>query len=110
MEFKGEVIKVLKKVTGTSKTGAEWAKQEYVLKSDGQYPKHLCIEVFGEEKINQFNIQLGQVINAHLNVDSREWQERWFNQIQVWKVDLIEDVSGVKVHDQTPDSVGDLPF
>ena len=110
MEFKGKVIKVLKKVTGTSKKGAEWSKQEYVLESDGQYPKHLCVEVFGEEKINQFNIQLGQIINAHLNVDSSEWRERWFNQIQVWKVDLIEDVAGAKVQEQGPVSKDDLPF
>lgn len=87
MEFKGKVIAVLDKKSGTSKAGNEWAKQEYVIEEiEGQYPKKMCFEVFGEDKISQFNIKVGQVLGVNFNIDSREWQGRWFNQVQAWKI------------------------
>ena len=43
--------------------------------------------VFGEDKINQFNIQVGEELTVHFDIDAREWQGRWFNSIRAWKVD-----------------------
>ena len=109
MEFTGKIIAVLEKKSGVSKAGNEWAKQEYVIEeTSGQYPKKLCFEVFGEDKISQFNIQVGQTLKVDLNIDSREWQGRWFNQIQAWRVLSLDQQEPVGASEDS--KTEDLPF
>ena len=49
----------------------------------------MCFDVFGEDKINQFNIQIGEEITVSFDIDAREWQGRWFNSIRAWKVERV---------------------
>lgn len=86
MELAGKVIAVLEPRGGVSKTGNEWKVQEYVIETHDQYPKKMCFDVFGADKIAQFNIQAGEELNVFFDVDAREWNGRWFNSIRAWKV------------------------
>ena len=54
----------------------------------GQYPKHICFEVFGQDKLQQWNIQQGEFLTVKLNIDSHKSQKdgRWFNEIRAWDV------------------------
>ena len=61
MELAGKVIAVLEPRGGVSKTGNEWKVQEYVIETHDQYPKKMCFDVFGADKIAQFNIQAGMI-------------------------------------------------
>ena len=81
MELAGKVIAVLEPRGGVSKTGNEWKVQEYVIETHDQYPKKMCFDVFGADKIAQFNIQAGEELNVFL-MDAREWNGRWFNSIR----------------------------
>lgn len=87
MELSGKVIAVLEPKGGVSKTGNAWKVQEYVLETHDQYPRRMCFDVFGEDKINQFNIQVGEELTVSFDIDAREWQGRWFNSIRAWKVE-----------------------
>ncbi len=87
MELSGKVIAVLEPRGGVSKTGNPWKVQEYVIETHDQYPRKMCFDVFGEDKINQFNIQMGEEITVYFDVDAREWQGRWFNSIRAWKIE-----------------------
>ena len=89
MELSGKVIAVLEPRGGVSKIGNAWKVQEYVIETHDQYPRKMCFDVFGEDKINQFNIQLGEELNVSFDVDAREWQGRWFNSIRAWKVERV---------------------
>lgn len=89
MELAGKVIAVLEPRGGVSKTGNEWKVQEYVIETHDQYPKKMCFDVFGADKIAQFNIQIGEEISVSFDVDAREWNGRWFNSIRAWKVDRV---------------------
>ena len=82
MELSGKVIAVLEPRGGVSKTGNAWKVQEYVIETHDQYPRKMCFDVFGEDKINQFNIQVGEELTVHFDIDAREWQGRWFNSIR----------------------------
>ena len=87
MEFTGKIIAVMPPRTGTSKsTGNEWKVQEYVIESHDQYPKKMCFEVFGTDKIAQLNIQMGEELTVSFDIDARQWQDRWFNSVRVWAV------------------------
>ena len=122
MELSGKVIAVLEPRGGVSKTGNAWKVQEYVIETHDQYPRKMCFDVFGEDKINQFNIQVGEELTVHFDIDAREWQGRWFNSIRAWKVDRATMSAGgpVPSADAVPfppapdfgpgDEKDDLPF
>lgn len=83
------MIAVLEPKGGTSRNGNEWKVQEYVIETHDQYPRRMCFDVFGDDKIKQFNIQIGEELNVSFDIDAREWQGRWFNSIRAWKVERV---------------------
>ena len=86
MEFTGKIIAILSPRGGVSKTsGNEWKSQEYVIENHDQYPRKMCFDVFGAEKIEQFNIQMGEELTVSFDVDARQWNDRWFNSIRAWE-------------------------
>ena len=89
MELAGKVIAVLEPRGGVSKNGNEWKVQEYVIETHDQYPRRMCFDVFGADKIQQFNIQVGEELNVFFDIDAREWQGRWFNSIRAWKLERV---------------------
>ena len=89
MEFTGKIIAILPARSGVSKTGTEWKVQEYVIEDHGQYPRKMCFDIFGADKIEQFNIQMGEELTVSFDIDARQWQDRWFNSIRAWKVERV---------------------
>ena len=87
MEITGKIIAVLPERGGVSKTGNEWKTQEYVIETHEQYPKKVCFNVFGADKIAQFNIQAGDEMTVSFDINAREYQGRWYNDIRAWKVE-----------------------
>ncbi|MDH6357126.1 DUF3127 domain-containing protein [Parabacteroides sp. PF5-9] len=87
MEITGKIIAVLPEQGGVSKTGNEWKKQEYVLETQEQYPKKVCFQLFGADRIAQAAIQPGEMLTISFDIDSREYQGRWFTNINAWRVD-----------------------
>lgn len=87
-EIGGKIIAVLDKRNGISaSTNTPWSVQQYVIETHEQYPKKLCFDVFGEDKINQFNIQIGEELTVYFDINAREYQGRWYNSFRAWKVE-----------------------
>lgn len=84
-KISGRIIAVMQMKTGTSQKGT-WASQEYVLETHDSYPQKVCFEVFGTEKIQQFNIQMNDEVDIMYNFDAREFKGRWYNTIRAWSV------------------------
>jgi hypothetical protein len=89
MDFTGKIIAVLPAKGGIAKSGNEWKAQEYVIENHDQYPRKMCFEVFGADKIDQFNIKLGEEMTVSFDIDARQWQTRWYNSIRAWKVERV---------------------
>lgn len=93
MEITGKIIAVLPERSGVSaRSGAEWRMASYVLETMEQYPRKMNFEVFGSDRIQQFNIQLGETMIVSFDIDAREFTRQdgtttWFNSIRAWKVD-----------------------
>ena len=85
MEMTGVVIAILPERSGTSQRG-EWKSQSFVIETQEQYPKHLCFEVFGADRIAQFNINGGETITVQFDIDARQYLDRWFNSIKAWNI------------------------
>lgn len=91
MELQGKVIFISEPRQGVSKsTGNPWMTQDYVIETHEQYPKRMMFNVFGEDKIKQFNIQLGEELNVFFDINCREYQGKYFNDIRAWRVDRVD--------------------
>jgi len=87
MELTGKIIAVMAAQSGVSaRTGNSWMSQEYVIEVPGQYPRKCVFRLFGEDKIKQFNIQQGEDLTIHFDIDAHEYNGRWFNEIRAWNV------------------------
>lgn len=87
MELTGKIIAIMPPRSGVSaRTGNTWMTQEYVLEVPGQYPKRCLFNIFGEDRIKQFNIQNGEDLTIQFDIDAREYQGRWFNDIRAYNV------------------------
>ena len=87
MELAGRIIAILEAKSGTSsKTGNTWMMQEYVIEVPGQYPRHCAFTVFGEDRIKQLNIQMGEDLTVQFDIDAREYNGRWYNDFRAYNV------------------------
>lgn len=90
MQVKGKIIAEMPMKSGISKaSGKEWKSKEYVILLEGNddHPKRICFEVFGEDRLKEFWINVGDELTVHLDIDAREYNGRWYNTIRAWKVD-----------------------
>lgn len=87
MEFTGKIIAVMPVVLGQGRNG-EWKRQEYVIENHDQYPRKMCFNLWGD-KIDTFAIKEGEELTVNFDIDAREWNGRWFNDIRAWKVDRV---------------------
>lgn len=78
---------------GTSQNGTQWSSCEYTIEElNQQYPARAVISVYGSDKLQQFNIQLGEIITANIGLKAHQSKDgRWFNQLDCWKVERPND-------------------
>ena len=90
MELQGKVIAALPERSGVSARG-EWKSQEFVIEyQEGQYPRHLVFTVFGADRLQRFNIQIGQTVLVAFDIDAHEWNGRWFTDVRAFDVRLVD--------------------
>jgi hypothetical protein len=86
MEITGKIVYMLPLVTGQGKNG-EWRKQEFVIEvAEGQYPKKVCLSLWGE-KIDQASLVIGETAKVSFDLESREYNGRWFTEARAWRVE-----------------------
>ena len=85
MEIQGKIIVVLPERSGVSQRGNQWRSISYVLETQEQYPKKLVFDVTND-KIDQLNIQLGEILTVQFDINAREYNGRWFNSVNAWNV------------------------
>ena len=88
LKVTGTITKVLEVEQGTSKAGKEWQKLSFILDTKTEYNNIYCFEMFGEEKVNQFNQynKVGDEVEVSFNVSTNEWKDKYFTTLSAWKV------------------------
>jgi hypothetical protein len=84
MEITGTVVSLLPLQTGQGKNGV-WKKQEFIMETPGQFPKKVCLSLWGE-KVDENRLTIGERITASINIESREYNGRWYTDVRAWKV------------------------
>ena len=86
MELIGKIIQILPLQEGVSKAGNPWKKQEYILETLGtQYPRKVCFNLFGDN-VDKFPMQVGQDVTVSIDLESREFNGRWYTDVRAWNV------------------------
>jgi len=84
MEITGKVIVALPEMSGTSKSGNPWKKREYVLETLENFPRKVHFDFFGE-RADQYPLNVGDIIKLSFDIESREYNGRWYTSIRGWK-------------------------
>ena len=117
MNIKSKLIKVLPLQSGTGKNG-EWKKQDIIVETEGQYSKKICISIWGD-KIDDAVLQEGNLLDISFDIESREYNEKWYTNIKAWKITLVsgnttdETITEIETETDLPgfdDFDKDLPF
>ena len=94
MDLIGKAIAALPVKSGVSqRTGEQWQSREYVIETQEQFKKRICFEVFGIDKLKEFNIRDNDLIKVHFDISAREYNGRWYNSIRAWKVEHVNPQS-----------------
>lgn len=87
MEIVGKIVQVLPAQEGVSKsTGNPWKIQSYILETLEQYPRKVCFEIFGEDRIKNNPCEIDQIVTVSFDIESREFNGRWYTSIRAWRV------------------------
>jgi len=81
----GAVIHILPEQSGAGKNGT-WRKRDFVIETADQYPKKICLTQWGDE-IDNSALQEGELVTAHIDIASREYNGRWYTDVKAWKVE-----------------------
>jgi hypothetical protein len=112
MNLTAKLTQLLPLQTGTGKNG-EWRKQDIIVQTEGQYPKKICISIWGD-KINPAILVVGNNLKIDFDVESREYNSKWYTDVKAWKIEVVgsdnnnTDTFTIGV-DDAPTS-DDLPF
>lgn len=104
MELKGKVVQLLPQQSGMGKKGP-WKKQEFIVETQSQYPKKVCLSLWGD-KIDQYSVTAGDLVTVSVDLESREYNGRWYTEARAWKLEK----SGSGGERNTADPIGDEPF
>lgn len=85
LNISGIVLNILPLQTGTSKAGNPWQKQDFILETGGQYPRKVCVCLFGDN-VAKFPLAVGQSVTASVDIESREFNGRWYTDVRAWNV------------------------
>jgi hypothetical protein len=115
MQITAKLVQLLPLQSGTGKNG-QWKKQDIIVETEATYPKKICVSVWGD-KIDASQLQPGNLLKIDFDVESREYNSRWYTDVKAWKIEVAGNASPAgseKVMDNTgPENTGnddDLPF
>lgn len=126
LAIKGRIKTILPPESGTSKAGKAWRKQSFVVDTGAQYNPDVCFGVFGDDKMDMLaKFQPGAEVEVSFNISSREYNGKYYHNIDAWKIESIgasnapmntppppmeEPPTAMSTQDLSSDDDDDLPF
>lgn len=95
MDVTAKIVKMMPAINGEGKNGNKWVKQEIIVETlEDQYPRKICISFWGEKCNELGKYAIGDVVKIFINIESREYNERWYTDVRAWKLELVQKVDG----------------
>lgn len=120
MDIRCKLLDKLAVQSGTSARGP-WSKQDFIVETLEQYPRKICMNVWGQDKVNELQgFNPGEMLIISINIESREFNGRWYTDVRAWKIQregaaepqavpAADPFMNVSASDAEDDG-GDLPF
>ena len=99
MAFETEGI--LYKVFDTESKTPSFKAREFVIKSEGDYPQLIKFQLTQDRCDLIQNFEAGQKVKVHFDLRGREWNDKFFTNLNAWRIDKVE-VSEAPVDAQAP--------
>lgn len=120
IEIKCKLLDKLAVQNGTSARGP-WSKQDFIVETIEQYPRKICMNVWGQDKVNELSaFNAGEMLTVSVNIESREFNGRWYTDVRAWRIQREAQEGGQMPPQGDPfmnvsatvaeDDGGDLPF
>lgn len=117
LQVKGKLIEKLQIESGEGRNG-RWEKRSFVIETDEQFPKKICIVLWGDKVSLLERVTEGDIVNVSINIESREYNSRWYTDVKAWRIEKEADegqgATLPPVPDEPPADLGlpddDLPF
>jgi hypothetical protein len=87
LQIKGKISEILKSESGVSRNGNSWKKQEFVIDTQEQFPKKVCFTLFNDKASLIDGLSAGNDVEVSFNIESREFNGKWFHNINAWKIE-----------------------
>lgn len=97
----GTVKKIMTLQSGVSSAGKEWKKQDFVISTNEMYARDICIQAFSKTTEYVDNLSIGDNVEVSFNIESREWNDKWFTQVTAWKILKINASNEVRSETNT---------
>ena len=110
LKIEGKIVAILPIEKGVSKAGKEWQKMNFVIDTGAQFNPNVCFQIFGSERIGEFlaTNKEGYSVTVHFNVSSREFNGKYYHNLDAWKVEQVDSLANETV--QVPEIDEDLGF
>lgn len=82
LKITGKIVRKLDKIE--VKTGF---KQEFVIETPGQYPRLVALSAYAKTIDFLDKVVLGDNVNVSFNVESREFNEKFYTSLTAWRID-----------------------
>lgn len=116
MQLTVRLIQILPLQSGTGRNG-EWKKQDIIVETQDQYPKKICISLWGD-KFQNVPLKESELYTIDFDVESREYNGRWYTDVKAWRIS--QENSAVpepgeippasNPFDDMPPEADDIPF
>ena len=110
--LQGTITSISDVQQGESKAGKAWKKSGFAVETKGEYPKTVYFTVFGEEKVDnllKFN-KVGQLVDVSFNAESREYNGKFYTDLQAWKIFTATNENVEKVEEFHEAPSDGMPF
>jgi hypothetical protein len=103
LEITGKVFKILDVQKGESSRGP-WQKGGFVMETESNFPKKVCITVWGDGLNQVNNMKEGDTVKASIDIESREYNDRWYTDVKAWKMENVSSGGGSSSSSSAGDS------
>lgn len=87
LDITGKILQIMNETSGQSRSGNNWVKQEFIIETYDKFPRKVLISVMGEKVQDLKKFKPGEEIKASLNIESREYNGRWYTDVRAWKLE-----------------------
>ncbi len=120
LSIKAKLVRILQVESGVGRTGNPWKKQEFVVETLEQYSRKVCFTLFNDKLSLLSDFSEGEVLEVSFDIESREFNNKWYHTLSAWKIDpaapkssgtVLPPLTEADVPPEPADGeAGDLPF